>query len=681
MTAHNNSYRKKGALCICAALVAPEIYAQTEIEEIQVIGHPLDVTAAELAQPVSIIGGETLDRVRAANLGETLAGELGVNATYFGAGASRPVIRGLAGARVRTMQDGIDSMDVSTVSVDHAVGIDPLVAQQIEIFRGPTTLLYGSGAVGGVVNTVTNRIPEFAPEDGFEGAFELRGDSAAGDRAGAIALDGGSDSFAWHVDALSRSTDNYEIPGFAVLEEDEREEDAVPGIVENSDIDVESLSIGGSWLFDDGFFGVSVSSFDTNYGVPGHHHHEEDAGMPGMPPEEEEEEIVRIDLGQTRVDLQGGWYGLASGIEAINFRMGINDYEHIELEGDEIGTRFNNDAYEGRVEVVHSPWGAWDGAVGVQFSQREFSSIGDEAFVPPVDTLNYGFFIIEERQTENWQISLGGRVEWQEHSPSTGREISDTATSVSAAAIRPFGNGGYSFVVNSALAERLPVAEELFSDGPHLATQIIEVGRSDLSVETSQHLDFGIRKTEGNLQWAVTAFVTSYDDFIYLQDTGVEDPDEELPVFNFAQRDADFVGLEAELFTTFARVGQGEMDLRLFVDFVEGELNSGEYLPRIPPRRYGARLQYHDDRIIVGLEATEYDDQNDVAPFEEATAGYTMVNADINWRIETARGPELTLFVRGTNLSDEDARRHTSFAKETAPLIGRNVSVGFRASF
>ncbi len=676
MTAHNSSYRKKGALCICAALVAPEIYAQNEIEEIQVIGHPLDATPAELAQPVSIISGEALDRVRATTLGETLAGELGVNATYFGAGASRPVIRGLAGARVRTMQDGIDSMDVSTVSVDHAVGIDPLVAQQIEIFRGPTTLLYGSGAVGGVVNTVTNRIPEFAPDDGFEGAFELRGDSASGDQTGAFALDGGNSSFAWHIDALSRSTDNYEIPGFAVLEEDEREEDAVPGIVENSDIDVDSLSIGGSWLFDDGFFGVSVSSFDTNYGVPGHHHHhEEEEGE-----QEEEEEIVRIDLGQTRIDLEGGWYGLSSGIEAINFRMGINDYDHVELEGEEIGTTFNNDAYEGRVEVVHSPWGEWDGAFGIQFSDREFSSIGDEAFVPPVDTQNYGFFMIEERETENWQISLGGRVEWQQHSPSTGPDISGTATSFSAAAIRPFGDG-YSFVINSALAERLPVAEELFSNGPHLATQIIEIGRSDLNVETSQHLDFGIRKTEGDLQWAVTAFVTSYDDFIYLQDTGVEDPDEELPIFNFAQRDADFVGLEAELFTTFARVGQGEMDLRLFADFVEGELNSGEYLPRIPPRRYGARLQYHDDRIIVGLEATEYDDQNKVAAFEEPTAGYTMVNADLNWRIETAGGPEWTVFLRGTNLSDEDARRHTSFAKETAPLFGRNFSVGLRATF
>jgi iron complex outermembrane receptor protein len=559
------------------------------------------------------------------------------------------------------------------LSVDHAVSIDPLVADQIEIFRGPTTLLYGSGAIGGVINTVTTRIPEYAPDDGFEGAFELRGDSVSNDRSGAVRLDGGGDRFAWHFDALTRDTDNYDIPGFADQHALEEGSDEVEGILENSDIEVDSAAVGGSWLGANGFFGVSVSTFATNYGVPGHHD-EEGAE------EEEEEPAVRIDLDQTRVDLKGGWAGFAGGIEAVNLRFGINDYEHVELEGGETGTLFNNDAYEGRIELLHAPWGGWNGAFGLQFSDREFSAIGEEAFVPPVETRSYGIFWLEQRDLERWQVSFGARFEQQEHEPSSGPTVDDTATSLSFAGVRELGND-YSLVLNLALAERLPVAEELYAFGPHLASGAIEIGDPSLTEETAQHFDIGIRKSAGDLTWSVTAFFTSYDDFIFLSDTGVVDPDEELPIFAFAQQGADLQGLEAELFTPVATVGEGELDLRIYADYVEGELSNGENLPRVPPLRYGSRLQYHDERFLAGVEATRYDDQDETAPFEEPTGGYTMVNADFTWQLATARGVELDLFVRGTNLTDEDARKHTSLVKEIAPLPGRNYSVGVRSRF
>lgn len=644
-----------------------------ELEEVRVTGVPIEQSAQDLAQSVTVIRGETLDRIRSTNLGETLSNELGVNSSYFGTGASRPIIRGLAGARVRTMEDGIDSMDASALSVDHAVSIDPLVADQIEIFRGPTTLLYGSGAIGGVINTVTTRIPEYAPDDGFEGAFELRGDSVSNDRSGAVRLDGGGDRFAWHFDALTRDTDNYDIPGFADQHALEEGSDEVEGILENSDIEVDSAAVGGSWLGANGFFGVSVSTFATNYGVPGHHD-EEGAE------EEEEEPAVRIDLDQTRVDLKGGWAGFAGGIEAVNLRFGINDYEHVELEGGETGTLFNNDAYEGRIELLHAPWGGWNGAFGLQFSDREFSAIGEEAFVPPVETRSYGIFWLEQRDLERWQVSFGARFEQQEHEPSSGPTVDDTATSLSFAGVRELGND-YSLVLNLALAERLPVAEELYAFGPHLASGAIEIGDPSLTEETAQHFDIGIRKSAGDLTWSVTAFFTSYDDFIFLSDTGVVDPDEELPIFAFAQQGADLQGLEAELFTPVATVGEGELDLRIYADYVEGELSNGENLPRVPPLRYGSRLQYHDERFLAGVEATRYDDQDETAPFEEPTGGYTMVNADFTWQLATARGVELDLFVRGTNLTDEDARKHTSLVKEIAPLPGRNYSVGVRSRF
>lgn len=649
------------AVGIASVLLPAVSAAQHEPDEVIIVtATPRDQATNELAQSVTVLAGEELGRVRSTNLGETLEGQLGLSASYFGAGASRPIIRGLAGARVRTMEDGIDSMDVSTVSVDHAVSIDPVVAQQIEIFRGPTTLLYGSGAVGGVINTVTNRIPDSAPEDGFDAVLELRGDTVANDRAAAIAVDGGGDSFAWHIDAASRDTDDYEIP----------DDEQVAGILENSDIELTSYAAGGSWLGDNAFFGVSISGFDTQYGVPGHAHADE----------EEEEEVVRIDLEQSRVDLKGGWSELGGTIEGVNLRFGINDYQHVELEGEEIGTRFSNEAWEGRIELLHASAGDWNGAFGLQLGEREFSAIGEEAFVPPVDTSSYGLFVLEQIDMQQWSFSLGARYEMQEHEPAGAAAVDDTAVSLSVAAVRELGSG-LTLALNLASAERLPVAEELFANGPHLASSAIEIGDATLGVETSRHIDVGLRKSTGELTWSITAFLTDYKDFIFLRDTGVIDADEELPIFEFSQQNADFHGIEAELFTPLAAVGRGELDLRIFADYVSAELSNGDDVPRIPPLRYGARFDWHSERIVIGLEATKYSAQNDVAPFEEATDGYTLVGADFNWLIPASGATDLSFFLRGSNLLDKDARRHTSMVKEIAPLPGRNFSMGIRATF
>jgi iron complex outermembrane receptor protein len=677
MNSFRCSSRCRAVLSTISFLFSTAAFAQHDVEEIVVTATTRDQTIGDIAQSVTVVAAEELNRVRATNLGETLESQLGMSASYFGTGASRPIIRGLAGARVRTMEDGIESMDVSTVSDDHAASIDPLIARQIEIFRGPTTLLYGSGAVGGVVNTVTNRIPEAAPDDGFEGAFELRGDTAANERAGALALDGGAESFAWHFDAAARDTGDYEIPGFAELLHpgEFRDPDAVAGVLENSDLELTSYAFGGSWLGERGFFGVAASGFETNYGVP----HDHTEPPPGVPPEPEVP--VRVDLDQTRVDLKGGWSELGGGIEGLNLRIGINDYEHVELEGAEVGTRFLNDAYEGRLELLHSPFGMWSGAFGLQVGEREFLAIGDEAFVPPVDTATIGLFVVEQRDTERWQLSLGARLESQEHTPSSGLpQVDETAASFSMAAIRELG-AGFALAINVASAERLPVAEELYADGPHLASGAIEVGDPSLGVETSRHFDVGIRKSTDELSWTITAFMTDYDDFIFLGDTGLVDPVENLPIFNFSQQDADFAGVEAELFAPIAQVGSGELDLRLFADYVDAEFADGANVPRIPPLRYGARLSYHTDRLAAGVEATEYDNQNEVAPLEEPTAGYTLVSADLEWSFAARNGMDLSMFLRGTNLLDEEARRHTSLVKDLAPLPGRNFAFGVRAMF
>jgi iron complex outermembrane receptor protein len=255
-----------------------------------------------------------------------------------------------------------------------------------------------------------------------------------------------------------------------------------------------------------------------------------------------------------------------------------------------------------------------------------------------------------------------------------------SAASVSAAVIRTLPDG-YAFAINVARAERLPVAEELYADGPHLATRNFEIGNSDLVAETSNHLDVGIRKSDGARTWSVTGFVTDYDDFIFLRATGEDDAESGLPIFAFDQQNAKLRGLEAELFTPIGELGGGELDLRVFTDYVDGRLRNGEDLPRMPPRRFGARLQYHSDRALVGLEATRYSAQTDVAPFETATPGYTMINADFTWSLAAAGGRGVDFFVRATNLLDELARKHTSLVKDTTPLPGRNYAVGLRTKF
>jgi iron complex outermembrane receptor protein len=444
------------------------------------------------------------------------------------------------------------------------------------------------------------------------------------------------------------------------------------GVLDNSAAESRSAAFGASWLGERAYVGLGLSAFDTLYGIPGHHHEEE--GIHADP-------AVRVDLDQRRVDLRGGWTELSDGIDGVNVRLGLNDYEHVELEGDDVGTRFANDAAELRLELLHAQVGRWMGALGAQFGDREFAAVGDEAFVPPVDSTTIGLFVVEDLELERWGVSLGARLETLEHELANGSPSYDgDATSFSFGGVRSFGEG-YSFVTTLALTERVPVAEELYSDGPHLASGVVQVGDASLHNETAQHLDVGVRGEIGPVSWGITAFHTRYDDFIYLADSGDIDPVAEPPIFIYSQADAEFDGVETEIFVTLSSEGNTEVDVRLFADYVRGELATGESLPRLPPLRYGARFEYHSARLLVGLEATRYDDQDEIAPFETETPGYMLVNADVLWRLGDSTGMRLELFATATNLGDEEARKHTSFVKDIAPLPGRNYTLGLRSRF
>lgn len=634
----------------------------------------------DMAQPVTVLGGDELTRKATSSIGETVAAELGMSSTSFGQGASRPVIRGLGDDRVRVLDGGIGTLDVSSVSDDHGVTIEPILVDQVEILRGPATLLYGSGAIGGVVNVVDNRIPERMPAHGLEGRAEMRGQTVNDERTGVVRLDGRlSSRFAWHVDAWRRETGDFDIPGFAESAAMRaHEEEGAFGTVPNSDLRNQGGNVGMSWIGDRGFLGIAVSKMDNEYGVPGGHghgHHDdgEDEG-------EDHDEEVRIDQEQVRFDIAGAFEDPLPGIERIRVRFGVNDYEHVELEGDEIGTVFKNDAWETRVELTHVPFaGGWHGAVGVQASGREFSAVGEEAFTPPVDSDELGLFVVEERDFSWAKFELGGRIGRVDHDPNAGPARAFTLVSHSGGVIVPFADD-VELVANLGRYQRAPVAEELYSDGPHLATGTFELGNPGLRRERSTAIEVGLRDQRGELRWSVTAFRNDFDRFIFQQDTGVEDTESELPVFAYAQQGAEFTGVEAELIGRLIDREWGGLGFRVFTDTVRATLADGTPVPRIPPRRFGLALDYTRDTWFAQVDWTRHDDQSRVAPGELATPGFDIVNVDLNYRIDGG-GTGWLLFLRGSNLLDEDARRHSSFLKDMVPLPGRSLQVGARVAF
>lgn len=644
---------------------------------IQVRASPLrGRSPLDMAQPVTVLAGDELERQSGMTIGETVANQLGVSATSFGQGASRPVIRGLGDDRVRVLDGGIGTLDVSSVSDDHGVALEPILVDQIEVLRGPATLLYGTGAIGGVVNVVDNRIPERLPVHDIEGRVELRGQSADSEITAAVRLDGQiAGQLAWHLDAWNRRTGNLRIPGFAesaavrALEDDENEEhEQVFGVVENSDTRVHGGNAGFSWIGSRGFIGLAASTLDNGYGIPGGHGDHDD-----------EDEVVRIAQQRTRFDLAGAVDDPLPGFERARFRLGVSDYQHVELEGGETGTVFDNDAWEARVELTHLLLGEWRGAIGLQASGRAFSAIGDEAFTPPVDSNELGLFVVEERDVGRAKLELGARLERVRHRPSVGPLLEFNLSNFSAGVIVPVA-GDVETTVTLGSFQRAPVAEELYSNGPHLATGTFDVGDSTLRPERSTAIEAGLRDQVGDWRWSVSYFRNEFDRFIYQQDAGFEDPVSELPVLLYAQQDAIFTGFEAEIEGTLIDSSWGQLRMRLFTDSVRATLADGTPVPRIPPQRHGVALTFMRDAWFGRLGWTRHDSQSRVAPGELPTPGYDMLDFDLDYTLYTGTGT-WSLFMRATNLLDEDARRHASFLKDQVPLAGRSVRVGARLAF
>lgn len=639
---------------------------------------------SEVGQPVSVLSGEELAARIAPTLGETLASQPGVSSTYFGPGASRPVIRGLGGDRIRVLEDGVGAGDASSTSPDHAVSIEPLGASTIEVVRGPATLLYGSSAVGGVVNVLDQRIPDRAPDHTLGGNVDLLGASVNDEWSGGASLKAAAGPLVFHGGFARRKTEDLTIPGYAesealrAAEEEEGEEhEQAFGVLPNSAIDSTSGSLGASYVASKGFFGVAWAGYDTLYGIPGGHAHEEEEGEEHA----EDESGVRVDLEQRRFDVRGARSEPFGAFRGAKLRFGLADYQHQELEGDEIGTLVTNEAWEGRLELLHKPIGAWSGSFGVQLASRDFEAIGEEAFVPPTETRGVAAFVFEEIGRGAWRGQLGARYEHQNVDAlgDVGLERSFDALSGSAGVLYR-GGSGFGAALTLALSQKIPNAEELYSNGPHLATGVFEVGNPDLAKEKSLGVDLSFNKRTGPVTGQLGLFLNRFDDYIYEEFTGEEQ--DGLPVAQYVQGDATFRGFEAGLAIELLHAEPRHLDLELSADYVRASLRGGDEspLPRIPPFRYGAALHYGDMHWDGRLEVRGSAAQERVSAYELPTDGYTFLNASLGYRFFLGHRI-VQLRVQASNLTNEEGRNHVSFLKEVAPLPGRDIRGSLRVLF
>ncbi|WP_428999196.1 TonB-dependent receptor [Stenotrophomonas rhizophila] len=722
LTPHALSLALAAALLPTLALAADDTAERdhhlTELSAVKVTASPLQGDSESLARPVDVLAGERLDEQKAGTLGDTVAKLPGVQSTFFGPGVGRPIIRGQEGPRVAVLSNGMGNMDASTVSADHATSIEPFLADQIEVLKGPATLLFGSGAIGGAVNVVDGRIARDLPDRPLSGRAELRGNSVNDERSGMFRLDGVNGNWVLHVDGLVRNGDDYRIPGYAVIDgledhsgHDHEEGDTDEprrGTLDNSSIRTRAGGVGATWLGEGGYFGASASTYRTNYGIPNgaHVHADDDHDHDhdhGDEEEEGDEHDVRIDMVQNRFEAKGGIYNPVSFLKNINLRTAYTDYEHVELEAGTPSTRFTNRGVEARLEAVQQQIGGWDGAFGLQFGNSDFGAKGEEAFVPDTGTRNVGLFVLQEKQFGPFKLELGGRHDQVKLDP-TGdyRARTFDATNLSAAGIWKLNDAvDLRFGVDGS--ERAPTNEELYAAGAHIATRSLEIGDANLKTERGQRVELGIHTHSDRLDFSASIYQTKFKDFIYLADTGVV---ESLPVRLWTQQDATFKGAEAEALVHLFEGNSGDWDLRVFGDYVKAELdgsgsrsvdiavphgdhdhnytvdlaNSG-YLPRISPARVGADLRWSRDGWRASVGAVRYSSQKDTAQNEAESAGYTLVDAHFAYRWDRSDSNSYEVFLDGNNLTNREARAHTSLLRDYSPLPGRGVAFGIRAYF
>ncbi|HOY22536.1 MAG TPA: TonB-dependent receptor [Cellvibrio sp.] len=648
----------------CSPAFADEL-STDNLDEVVVTASPFAKSIEAVNKPVNLLSGDDLQNASASTLGETLNGQLGVSSASFGPGVGLPIIRGQSDNRVKVMQDSVGSMDASAASPDHAVTLEPLLANKIEVLRGPAALRYGSGAIGGVVNVLDNRIPSELPDaitggaKALSGGIELRNASANNETVGVGSLNAAAGDFAFHIDGVKRKSDDMEIPGYAEKSPQDLAS-ASKGFIANTDAESTSGTLGVSYISGEDFIGMSVNTLNNNYGVP-----------------PDGDEYVRIDMHQTRYDLKGELNNPFNGFQRISARLGHNDYEHTEMENGEAGTKFTNDAYEGRIELIHNPLDfftlEWNGALGLQVAESTFAAIGEEAFIPKSDISNLGFFIVEETKRGNWSYEIGARVDSQTISPEAGSSISHDSLNLSATTSWHFSQT-QQFSLGLAQSQRAPSIEELFANGPHPATGSFLIGDEKLNEETSTNLELGYHWHGDKIQFSSNLFYNQIKDFIYAEN--LNEIIDDLNGYQYTQANATFKGFETELKIQFHR----QSNLRIFSDSVRATLDDGGDLPRITPTRVGGSLDVNLNQWSANISATHAAKQDHAGHDESETDSYNRLDARVDYTFSNA-GANYTLFAKASNLTNADIRNASSYLRDIAPEAGRSVQLGVRVKF
>jgi iron complex outermembrane receptor protein len=690
-----------------------------EAERVVVSGGAIELSETDKAQSVTILSEDNLKLKTAPTLGDTLATQPGVGGSDFTAGASRPVIRGQADNRVRVLNNGTEVFDVSNISPDHAPSVSTLLSQSIEVVRGPATILYGSGAIGGVVNVTDNLIPVEQPAERLSGEVDGRFNSNDLERAGAIALTlSPFQHFVIHAEGSLLRTDDRHVPGFALderirseLTKEQRQNEGFGGdpfgFVPNTFIETKDFGIGASYVWAKGYIGASYTRFLSEYGVP----NDPETDEPGVPPEP-----VHLNVRKDQYNVRSSIVDPLPWFSVANLKFVYTDYKHDEIDGDTVGATFKTNGVDSRIELLHQPIGIFQGSIGSQVFYKNLSVLGDEAFLQPNDTLSVAGFIFEEVQLTPVRLQLGVRVEYDALSIDSSNPELTSLTSPSqknpeflpvsgaVGAIYDFAQG-WQLALNLAYSQRAPTAEELFARGPHDATFQFIIGDPNLGVEINRSVDLNLRKTAGHITGFISGFYTNYDGFIDFAPTGeIEDG---LQVFIYTPKKATFYGGEGRvdfhlLPLSITRISEpadsksvkniitkgaetteknpNDLYLRIQADYVHAEDSTGEPLPRITPFRYGVSLNYESDHWTASIGGWRVDAQNRVAPFETTTPGYTFLNASIGYKFQWGRTYNY-LYLVGTNLLNEEARDNLSFLKEVMPLPGRSAVVGLRTTF
>lgn len=696
-----------------AAICAPQAYAQGAhsaqvIDEI-IVTSSLQQSRAETVLPVSVLSGEALREKAASTLGDTLKELVGVNSASFGSGVGLPIIRGQSGNRVQVLQGGVSNMDASAISPDHANSVEAALAERIEVVRGPATLLYGNGAIGGVVNVIDNRIPRRVPE-ALTGLLETRHSSVSDQQTSVLKLEGGAGQFAFHLDGTYRESNNTDIKGFAVnprtvdLDDAEAVQQLLDskGFIDNSNTRSYGNTAGLSWVGETGYFGAAVSHLENNYGLPaaahGHHEDEEHADHDDEQDHADEHGVegeagIRIAMQQDRYDFEGE-RSLGGFFTQLNGKFSIVDYTHAEIEGDgAVGTVYANKGREGRFTLNHRRIGNLEGVVGVQLGKKTFSAIGEEAYIPETETRSLGVFTVQSLDVGALTYEFGVRAERQALEQSgSACDQSDTSFSGSASALWRVRDDS-NLLLAFAHSQRAPSVEERFSNiansdcaepsDPgqlivHAATQRLEIGKPNARQEKSSNIEIGLRRHLGRVTGDLNLFYNDIKDYLYMRDTGVFVDDVQLA--RMTQNDAVFRGVEIEFSMPLREQDRHLTRLSVFGDYVRARLQGDGNVPRIPPLRYGVELSHLHSDWLYKMRVTKVAAQTEVARNETRSEGYTQVNASVDYHANWGES-EFTVFAKANNLLNESIRNHASVLKDVAPEAGRSLILGLRFEF